>query len=163
MAILPKIDDVFAMAEHIERNGARFYREMAGDERIDSEVRELLLELAAMEDDHEKQFAEMRHELAERDTAEPAFSEEGDIVSYLHVVTDNWALDNKNVSAAPAGKRKPLVDVLHTAIELEKDSIMFYLGLKEMLAEESDRRRVDDIIKEEMRHIVDLNGKLETI
>jgi rubrerythrin len=163
MVIMPKLDDVFAMAEHIERNGARFYREMAEDSGIVSNVRELLLELAAMEDDHEKQFAEMRNELAERPMAEPAFREEGDAVSYLHAVTNSWTLDDKNKPAAPEGKRKPQVDVLRTAIELEKDSIMFYLGMKEMLAEGSDRIRVDDIIKEEMRHIVDLNRKLEAM
>jgi rubrerythrin len=161
MAVLPKIDDVFAMAEHIECNGARFYREVAEGEGIDSDVCQMLLELAVMEDDHEKLFAEMRAELAERELTEPAFSEEGDAVSYLHAVTDIWQIGEKNKSAAPEQKCKPLVDVLHKAIELEKDSIMFYLGMKEMLAEDSDRKRVDDIIKEEMRHVVDLNRKLE--
>ena len=165
MVISPKLDDVFAMAEHIERNGARFYRETAEGKGIDPDVRQMLLELAAMEDDHEKLFAEMRAELAGRNTAEPAFREEGDAVSYLHAVTDIWLVGKKNESAASAAaeKRKPLVDVLRTAIELEKDSIMFYLGLKEMLAEGSDKGRVDDIIREEMRHIVDLNRKLEAI
>ena len=163
MVVMPKLDDVFAMAEHIERNGARFYREVAEEGGIGSNVRELLLELAGMEDDHEKQFADMRNELAERPVVEPAFRGEEDAVSYLHAVTDSWTLGENKTSAAPEEKRKPLADMLRTAIELEKDSIMFYLGMKEMLAEGSDRTRVDDIIKEEMRHIVDLNRKLETM
>lgn len=162
MVVMPKLDDVFAMAEHIERNGARFYREVAEEGGIVSNVRELLLELAGMEDDHEKQFADMRNELAERPVVEPAFREE-EAVSYLHAVTDSWTLGENKKSAAPEEKRKPLADMLRTAIELEKDSIMFYLGMKEMLAEGSDRTRVDDIVKEEMRHIVDLNRKLETM
>ncbi len=163
MVISPKLDDVFAMAEHIERNGARFYREMAQDEGIGSNVRELLLELAAMEDDHEKQFAEMRAGLVEQYTTGPAFREEGDVVSYLHAVTDIWPVGKKAGTVSSEEEKTPVVGVLRTAIELEKDSIMFYLGLKEMLAEGSDRTRVDDIIKEEMRHIVDLNSKLEAM
>jgi len=163
MAIPPKIDDVFAMAEHIERNGARFYREMAENEGIGSDVRHLLLELAAMEDDHEKLFAEMRIELAERAATEQAFREEGDAVSYLRAVTDSWEIGQKIGSASPKEEKKTLVGMMRTAIELEKDSIVFYLGLKEMLVEESDGKRVDDIIREEMRHVVDLNRKLETM
>jgi len=64
-------DDVFEMAEQLEKNGAKFYRQAAADVSGD-EAKTLLKELAAMEDDHEKTFAAMRAELAaiwERGTA----------------------------------------------------------------------------------------------
>ena len=53
-------DEVFEMAEQIEVNGARFYR--ASADKFPA-LKELLLELAAMEDDHQKTFAAM-HEKA---------------------------------------------------------------------------------------------------
>ena len=54
-------DEIFEMAGQIERNGARFYRKAA--ERADGECREMLLRLAAKEEDHERTFAAMRAEL----------------------------------------------------------------------------------------------------
>ena len=56
-------DEIFEMAEQIERNGAKFYRKAA--ESIDSKSRDLLLGLAAMEDEHQKTFAAMRGELSD--------------------------------------------------------------------------------------------------
>ncbi len=47
-------DEVFEMAEQIERNGARFYR--AAAKKI-PEVSQVFSDLAAMEDEHEKTFA----------------------------------------------------------------------------------------------------------
>ena len=52
-------DNVFEMAEQIERNGALFYRQAANDV-ADPDAKQFLLDLAAMEDDHEKTFAVMR-------------------------------------------------------------------------------------------------------
>ena len=162
MVIPAKIDDVFAMVEHIERNGARYYREVADEKGIDPKVRELLLELADMEDDHEIVFAAMRRKLNERDSAvRPAFEQEGEAVSYLRAMTDSGLIGGQRGPATQHGTTRSLSDVIRTAIELEKDSIAFYLGLKEMLLDEPDKRQVDEIIKEEMRHVVDLYTKLE--
>jgi rubrerythrin len=50
--------------------------------------------------------------------------------------------------------------VLNTAIGLEKESVLFYLGLKDMVAEQYGRERIDDIIREERRHIAQLTSLL---
>ncbi len=55
-------DEIFEIAEQIERNGANFYRKAA--ESAEGDNRNLLLRLAKMEDDHEKIFATMRAEFA---------------------------------------------------------------------------------------------------
>ena len=64
------VDEIFEMAEHIERNGAKFYRQ-AADIVATLQGKELLLGLAAMEDEHEKTYAEMRQRVnptGQRDT-----------------------------------------------------------------------------------------------
>ena len=43
---------------------------------------------------------------------------------------------------------------------LSIDRISFYLGMKELVPEKLGRSKVGDIIKEEMRHIQLLAGKL---
>ncbi|MFC2170988.1 ferritin family protein, partial [Calditrichota bacterium] len=57
------IDEVFEMAEQIERDGADFYRKAAAHVDVE-EGKTLLLELASMEDDHEVVFAKLREKIA---------------------------------------------------------------------------------------------------
>jgi rubrerythrin len=48
-------DEVFEMAEQLERNGAKFYHDAAeGD--VGQSNKQMLLDLAAMEEAHEKTF-----------------------------------------------------------------------------------------------------------
>ena len=51
-------------------------------------------------------------------------------------------------------------DILKAAIEAEKDSIVFYLGMKESIPEAFGRQKMDAIIKEEMEHIRILSKEL---
>ena len=59
-------DEIFEMAEQIERNGEEFYRKMA-ESISDAQVSQLFLDLAAMEAEHEKVFASMRADLADQE------------------------------------------------------------------------------------------------
>ncbi len=56
-------DEIFEMAEQIEKNGASFYRKSA-EAIADTGAKKLLLDLAAMEDEHEKTFADLRKGLS---------------------------------------------------------------------------------------------------
>ena len=56
--------------------------------------------------------------------------------------------------------RESLEEILQTAIGLEKDSITFYLGIREMVPEKLGKDKVDRIIKEEMSHVVMLTEEL---
>ena len=53
-----------------------------------------------------------------------------------------------------------MINILKSAIVAEKDSIVFYLGMKEAVPESFGKGRLDHIIKEEMGHIKLLSGKL---
>ena len=50
-------------------------------------------------------------------------------------------------------------EILKEAILAEKDSIVFYLVMKEMVPENFGKSKIDAIIKEEMAHIKLLSGK----
>ena len=52
-------DEIFQMAEKIERNGAKFYRQTA-ESCHDLETKNMLLDMAKMEDGHLTAFQEMR-------------------------------------------------------------------------------------------------------
>ncbi|MFC1795127.1 ferritin family protein [Planctomycetota bacterium] len=153
-------DEVFEMAEQIERNGGKFYR--AAAEKFPA-VRDLLLTLAAMEDKHEQTFADMRAALSGKELQETVFDPDGQAQMYLRVMADGHVFDVKSDPAELLATKNTPEDVLKMAIGLERDSIAFYVGLKEAVSNKAGKDKVEDIIKEEMGHIVTLNQKLQDL
>lgn len=150
-------DEIFEMAEQIERNGAKFYRAAAKKLPVLSDV---LLDLAAMEDEHLKTFSEMRTELSAAEHEPLVFDPNGEALMYLRVMADGHIF---NIKADPAelmiGKDTP-EDILETAIGIEKDSIAFYVGLKEGVSRKAGKDKVDAIIRQEYGHIATLGQKM---
>jgi len=146
-------DDIFEMAVKIEQNGAVFYREAAQNVEGDSN-KKFLLELAEMEDEHEKTFAAMKKQLSQDMALSTAFDPNGENEMYLKAFADTRVFFKKEQPSSN------LADILVCAIQTEKDSITFYLGMKEFVPEKLGKNKLDDIIKEEMGHIRLLAGKL---
>jgi len=147
------MNEILEMAEQIERNGAAFYRK-AAEGISDSQNRELLLELAQMEDEHEKTFASLRAQLSEVEKTSALFDPEGETVFYLRALADTRVFFEKKTDTAS------LEEILKEALTAEKDSIVFYLGMKELVPEKYGKEKIDSIIKEEMGHIKLLGKKL---
>ena len=139
-------DDIFEMAEQMERNGAAFYRN-AAEGNIDPDNKEFLLELAKMEVAHEQTFKAMRAELAAQEKTATVFDPQGEATLYLRALADTRVFFEKDIDTST------MRGILKSAIEAEKDSIVFYLGMKEAVPAELGQDRLDGIIKEEMGHV----------
>jgi rubrerythrin len=162
MTIPPTADEVFGMAEHIERNGARFYRR-AAQGFTDSRGRELLLGLAIAEDKHEKVFAAMRAELSQQEREPRAPDPYGEAIRYFREMADGHVFDVRADPSELLTGKETMEDILKTAIGLEKDSIVFYLGIKEIVPESLSKQRIDDIIRQEMGHIAVLSEHMTAL
>lgn len=146
-------DEIFEMAEQMERNGQKFYR--AAAEAVDEDdKKKLLLELADMEVDHEKLFQQMRAELSGKQKASTVFDPEGESALYLRALVDTRVFFEKEMDVSSMEK------ILKAAIEAEKDAIVFYLGMKNAVPESLGKDRMDHIIKEEMGHVRLLSREL---
>lgn len=149
-------DEVFLMAEKMEQNGARFYRDAAG--RVeDAEKKKFLEELSYMEDQHEKMFKAMRSELSEKEKSATVFDPAGEAVMYLNALVDTRVFFQKEIDLSS------MEGILKAAIEAEKDSIIFYLGMKAGVPENLGKTRIEHIIKEEMGHIRVLSNELRAL
>jgi rubrerythrin len=146
-------DDIFEMAEQMERNGGTFYR-TAAQAVTDSKAKAMLEKLAAMEDDHEKLFARMRTQLKEQEKTSTVFDPQGEATQYLRALADTRVFFQKEINTAS------MEAILKDAIGAEKDSIVFYLGMRDAVPGELGGARLDDIIKEEMEHIRLLSREL---
>ena len=150
-------DEIFEMAEQIERNGAKYYRAAAKKLPV---LRQALLDLAAMEDVHEKTFAAMRAELSASEKVPLVFDPDAQAQAYLRVLADGHVFNIRIDPAKLLAEQKSPQDILKTAIGLERDSIAFYVGLRDGVSQKAGKDKVEAIIKEEMSHIVILNQKL---
>ena len=152
-------DEVLEMALEIERKGARFYTR-AAELAQGEQTRAMWLELAAMEQDHERTFAAMRSGLSAQERAEMTYDPEGELPLYLQVMADKAVWEKQADPASVLAGKASNEEVLRFAIGLEKDSIVFYLGLEELVPERLGGPRVEQIIKEEMSHLTTLSDLL---
>ena len=146
-------DDVFEMAEKLERNGAQFYRK-AAENADDSEAKAFLIRLAEMEDAHEKTFALLRSNLSGKAKAATVFDPQHESALYLRSLADTKVFFEKEIDFSS------MREILKAAILAEKDSIVFYLGMKDLVPDKLGKDKLDEIIKEEMGHIRILSKEL---
>lgn len=151
--------EVFEIAEQIERNGINFYIR-AAELFDDPNTSEMFLRLAEWEKEHERLFARMKQQLSEQ-SRQASTSEPDDLLPDPRVMA---GLAVFGIRADPADElrgRQDKTDIIRRAVEKEKNSIVFYHGLKEFIPAEAGKEKIDDIIKEEMRHIVILDQSLK--
>jgi rubrerythrin len=148
MALNLTVADLFDMARQVEEDARAFYLSAANAVASDG-VRQLLLSLAEMESEHAAVFGAMGSSLAGR--------ADGFVPKSLAVT-----------QVLCSGVRQHLVDrftgqeseeeVLHKAVEFERDTIAFLVGAKSAVPEEPERRKIDALIREELGHIMKLAG-----
>jgi rubrerythrin len=161
MSIRFNADEVFEMAERIEINGAKFYRraaELKG--KADKAAGDLLLKLAKMEDQHRQIFSAMRKELPEDLRERTEFDPYLEANLYLGTMADAHPGEGAPSAAAALTGQETFPQIVRIAIDLEGKSIVFYLGLRDMVPEKLGKGRIDAIIAEEKQHIVTLTDVL---
>jgi rubrerythrin len=156
------VDEILQMAERIEQNGAQFYRQAASAMR-EKPIEEKLLELADMEDAHRATFARMRETLHRTETPATTFDPDGETEQYLMAMADATVFGTPLDPGRFVVDSRSLTDILNAAIDLERESILFYTGLRGLVPERMGRDRVEEILKEEMSHVVLLRNQLASL
>ena len=117
-----------------------------------------------MEDQHKRIFTEMRTTLTEKDKSPKVFVTP--MTKYLSTLLQwrtTWAEKEAPLLLKSLTEKKTLEEIPQTAVGLEKVSILFYPGIKVLIPSRSGQDRIDDIIKEERRHVIQLSNLLEKL
>lgn len=162
MPVTFNADEVFEMAEQIERNGAKFYRE-AATKTADRQVKDMFLRLAAMEDGHLRTFQQMRTTLSDQEKGGTTFDPQGEASMYLQAMADERGFEGMRGRNVKLTGKESTRELLEIAINAERNSILYYVGLKEMIPTEAGREKVDAIIREEVSHAADLRRYLAAL
>lgn len=161
MGMVFSADEVFAMAIEMETNGAEFYRR-AADLQGDDAARDYFLGLMKMEEGHKMTFELLRKEFAASDAGATtdSYDEGGQYLSAI--VGGNHVEGAPSVTELLTGSES-MADVVQTAIGLEKEAILFYLGLMDMVPETLGKLKIEFIISEEKKHVVTLTAELKKL
>jgi len=161
MAFTFNVCEIFQMAEQIERKGAAFYRNVIKN-FDDPKTRKVLLEPADREEKHADAFAAIRKSLSERERPPTAFDPDNQDALYLQAMADEHVFNVKQDDCSSLSGDESRQCIFKTAVELEKESLTFFLGLKAAVPKQQDKDKVEVIIRAKMKHIGLLNQQLQT-
>ena len=162
MGITFNANEVFEMAEEIERNGAKFYRK-AAQNTSDNQTKQMLLDMADMEDGHLAIFQEMREQLNGQEKGWIVFDPDNQSALYLQTMADARGYEGKITPSKELTGSETSKEILETALNSEKESVVFYFGLKSLVPPKAGRDKVEEIIIEELSHITTLLNKLKSL
>ncbi|MDY0132729.1 MAG: ferritin family protein [Desulforegulaceae bacterium] len=152
-------DEVFQVAVKIEENAAEFYRQAAGLQEEAENV--LFLEkLANMEDTHRDTFDKMRKKLSGSEKEKTVFDPDNELTDYLMSMAEYHGGEGSADAAKALTGKETIEEIVNIAIGLEKESILFYIGILYLVPDAMGQDKINEIIKEEQRHIVQLQGFL---
>jgi len=154
-------DEIFEMGEEVERNGAAFYR--AAEKRFeDAALREVLRDLGDQEADHIRIFRRLRKELVAKTGVTDDFDPQGEAAAYLRAAAGNHVfLTSKSIDEILADVKTPR-DVLLLAIRFERDTIVFFEAMRDLVPADLGRDAVLRLIEEEHEHVKTLEERLAT-
>jgi len=144
--------ELIDIAIGIERRGIAFYDIMFKSTE-NATVRDVFKYLADMERQHIQIFQGM---LGEADKYQPAESYAGEYAAYLGALVDSAVFTDDMATSEMAIQVDSDMEALELAISAEKDSILFYYEMKDILPQRA-QPTVNKIIAEEKSHLRQLS------
>ena len=138
--------EVYDLGIRIERNGEKFYRD-ALKEAWSKPIAGMLKCLAEEEVKHVDFFVKRMDALKQK-RENPFLDEMG--TSMLKDILGNQTF---SLSDTGVSKIESVEELVALAIEFEKDTILFYEMIGSFMTDAEARRELEEIIKEEERHV----------
>lgn len=142
----------------IEINGRDFYSQMF-EKSKNSKAKEIFRYLAGEEEKHIFDFKKILDSVHQY---QPKESYPQEYFAYLRAIADGCVFTQKNKGKEIAGTMTSDIQAIDFGMGAEKDSILFYQGMKKIVPE-GDEGLLDELIKQEQQHLSklwDLKSKL---
>jgi rubrerythrin len=141
--------EALEMAMDIEKNGEIFYNAVAV-KNADPKIKVLFDDLAAQERGHYRVFQKMLGGVKPAPELPTAMYDE--YRAYLQTALDNALFAGPDKALALAEQAQDQETALQAAIGFEKDTLLFFYDLREMVGT-ADRDVISGIIREEKTHL----------
>jgi len=147
--------DLIEVALSIERNGVAYYISLA-ESATNASLKDTYNHLADMELEHIKIFQHML-DLAGKYQLPYAGEAAEEYEQYLKALVDSTVFTDDKVARQMAQKASRPAEAIQLALGAEKDSILFYSEMRDLVPKQ-DRPIIDKIINEEKSHIRQLSS-----
>lgn len=158
MSIIFSGSEMLGVALGIERNGAAFYQALA-EKTQDKSARAVYKHLAAEELKHLNTFQDMLNTVGNYQPPE-GYAEEYSL--YLKSLVDSSVFTDVAQAQQTAARVSSQAEALDIGIQAEKDSILFYTEMKDLI-KPADRQVVLNIINQERDHLNQLSQLKKTM
>ena len=138
-------------AMEIEKNGEVFYNEVAA-KSPDPEVKALFEDLADQERGHYRAFQKMLKQVKPDPDLSSVGAQYDEYQAYLQVVLANALFAGQDKGLTLAEQAQDRETALRAAMGFEKDTLLFFYDLREMVSE-AERATISDVILEEKAHL----------
>ncbi|HBT46867.1 MAG TPA: rubrerythrin [Peptococcaceae bacterium] len=150
-----RASEVFNFAIAIEKKGRTFYRAMAAAAK-DDRARQLFQRLAQEEEQHVLDFARLAEGVGSYD---PPESYPGEYDAYMEALVNSHVFSRDLDPEALAEEILSDKEALDLAIRFEKDSLLFFAGLRNLVSQ-TEVRFIDELLRQERRHLCELHSLL---
>jgi rubrerythrin len=148
--------EALQMAMEIETNGEAFYQAVAA-QTANPDVKALFEDLAVQERGHYRVFERMLEEV--KPAPEFPAADYDEYKTYLQTTLDNALFAGPDKALTMADEAQDWEAAIRVAIGFEKDTLLFFYDVREMVSE-ADREAISGVIREEKRHLRQLAKKL---
>lgn len=147
------------IAVEMERRGVEFYRRAARLTKSEG-IAQMLEELAAEEEEHQRDFGKILGDQCTGRSAEAAVCYSSETSAYLSAIAADIVFPGGLMEVGRRGGFDSLPAILTTAIDSEKNSILFYSELKELTGDEGAKSAFGSVISQEKVHLARLQEQL---
>jgi rubrerythrin len=148
-------NELIEVALGIERNGVVYYSSLAKS-TTEPWLKDTYHHLADMERKHIEIFQNMLGSVGKYKPTYAGETEE-EYELYLKALVDSAVFIDDKVARQMAQRASSPAEAIQIALGAEKDSILFYSEMRDLVAEQ-DRPTLDGIIKEEKSHVRQLSS-----
>lgn len=141
--------ELMDMAVQIEEHGRAFY-EACLSATENKELKDVFRYLLNQEIEHARVFSRMKQERGEEEVLPESYP--GEMRRYLDAFVEGEIFDDPESATRKARGIEDPDEVIEAALAIEKQSILFYSGMKS-LVRPSDAEDVDRIMAEEHNHV----------
>ena len=140
--------EIVELGIQIEKNGKDFYTALVKRSK-NQKAREIFEYLASEEEEHIVTFQKILDSMHRYEPIE-AYPEE--YFAYMNALASDYVFTQKDKGEEIAKKTKSDKEAINLGIGFEKDSIIFYEGMKRVVPE-NDHNVIDELIIQEQNHL----------